>query len=103
VGGGKKVQLLLFLNLCNRLRQSQLRFTPRERTLVPVVQWRKKLEYNGTAHQLFIDFRKAYDSVKREVLYNILTEFGLPRKLVGLIKICLNETYSTAHNKQISV
>jgi hypothetical protein len=26
-------------------------------------------------HQLFIDFKKAYDSVKREVLYNILLEF----------------------------
>jgi hypothetical protein len=32
----------------------------------------KKWEYNGTVHQLFIDFRKAYDSVRREVLYNIL-------------------------------
>jgi hypothetical protein len=26
-------------------------------------------------------------------LYNILIEFGIPRKLVGLIKMCLNETY----------
>jgi hypothetical protein len=26
-------------------------------------------------HQLFIDFKKAYDSVRREVLYNILIEF----------------------------
>jgi sorting nexin-29 len=55
----------------------------------------KKWEYNGTVHQLFIDFKKAYDSVRREVLYSILTEFGIPRKLVGLIKMCLNETYST--------
>jgi hypothetical protein len=43
---------------------------------------------------LFIDFKKAYDSVRREVLYNILIEFGTPRKLAGLIKMCLNETYS---------
>ncbi|KAJ4429975.1 hypothetical protein ANN_22179 [Periplaneta americana] len=28
----------------------------------------KKWEYKGTVHQLFIDFKKAYDSVKREVL-----------------------------------
>jgi hypothetical protein len=55
----------------------------------------KKLEYNGTVHQLFIDFKKAYDSVRREVLHNILIEFGIPRKLVGLMKMCLNETYST--------
>jgi hypothetical protein len=55
----------------------------------------KKLEYNGTVNQLFIDLKKAYDSVGREVLYNILIEFGIPRKLVGIIQICLNETKST--------
>jgi hypothetical protein len=54
----------------------------------------KKWEYNGTLYQLFIDFKKAYDSIKREVLYNILLKFGIPKKLVRLIKMCLNETYS---------
>ncbi|KAJ4427612.1 hypothetical protein ANN_25260 [Periplaneta americana] len=53
----------------------------------------KKWEYK-TVHQLFIDFKKAYDSVKREVLYDILIEFGIPKKLVRLIKMCLSETYS---------
>jgi hypothetical protein len=28
-------------------------------------------------------------------LYHILTEFQIPRKLAGLIQMCLNETYST--------
>jgi len=27
-------------------------------------------------------------------LYNILIEFGVPKKLIRLIKICLTETYS---------
>ncbi|KAJ4451230.1 hypothetical protein ANN_02690 [Periplaneta americana] len=54
----------------------------------------KKREYKGTVHQLFIDFKKAYDSVKREVLYDILIEFGSPKKLVRLIKMCLSERYS---------
>jgi len=45
-------------------------------------------------HQLFKDFKKAYDSVRREVCYNILTESGILMKLVRLIKVCLNETYS---------
>jgi hypothetical protein len=35
--------------------------------------------------------------VRREVLYNILIEFGIPMKLVQLIKMGLNETYSKAH------
>jgi hypothetical protein len=55
---------------------------------------KKKWEYNEEVHQLFIDFKKAYDSVTREVLYKILTEFGIPRKLVRLIKMSLTETYS---------
>jgi hypothetical protein len=55
----------------------------------------KKLEYNGTVHQLFIDFKKVYYSIRREALYNILIEFGKPMKLVGLIKMRLNEIYST--------
>jgi hypothetical protein len=48
-------------------------------------------------HQLFIDFKKAYDSIRKEVLYNILIEFGIPMKLVRLIKMCLGGTYSRAH------
>jgi hypothetical protein len=51
-------------------------------------------EYNGKVHHLFIDFKKAYDSIRREILYNNIIEFGILRKLVGLIKMCLNETYS---------
>ena len=51
-------------------------------------------EYNEVVHQLFIGFKKAYDTVRGEVLYNILIEFGIPKKLVRLIKMCLTETYS---------
>jgi hypothetical protein len=46
----------------------------------------KKWEYNETVHQVLIDFKKAYDSVRREVLYNII-EYGVPMKLVRLIKM----------------
>jgi hypothetical protein len=37
------------------------------------------LEVNGSAmqiHNLFSDFKKAYDSVMRKILYFILSEFG---------------------------
>jgi hypothetical protein len=62
----------------------------------------KKGEYNGTVHQLFIDFSKAYDPVGREVLYNILIEFGIARKIVRLIKMCLNETSKIRTGKHLS-
>jgi len=54
----------------------------------------KKWEHSEAVHQLFIEFKKAYDSVRREILYNILIEFGIPMKLVKLTKLCLAETYS---------
>jgi hypothetical protein len=54
----------------------------------------KKWEYNETVHQVFVDFKEAYDLVRREVLHNIVIEFVIPMKLVRLIKMFLNETYS---------
>jgi sorting nexin-29 len=45
-------------------------------------------------YQIFIDFKKAYDSVRRGVLYSTFIEYGIPMKLVRLIKMCLIETYS---------
>jgi hypothetical protein len=51
--------------------------------------FKKKWEYNEAVQQLFIDFTKAYVSVRREVWYNILIELGIPMKLVRLIKMCL--------------
>jgi hypothetical protein len=64
---------------------------------------REKWDYNEVVHQLFIGFKKAYESVRREVLYNILIEFGIPMKLVRLIQMCLNEAYSRAQiGKQLS-
>ena len=52
---------------------------------------------------LFIDFKETYDTVRKEVLYNILIETDIPTKLVRLIKMCLNETYSRVQvGKQLS-
>jgi hypothetical protein len=47
---------------------------------------KRKWEYNDTVDQLFIDFKKAYDSVRMKILYNIAIEFGLPMKLVRFIR-----------------
>jgi hypothetical protein len=62
--------------------------------LTPVCSSDTGEKMDETLHQLFVDFKKAYDSVRREVLYSILIEFGVPMKLVRLIKMCLNEMCS---------
>jgi sorting nexin-29 len=54
----------------------------------------KEWEYNEAVYQLFVDFKEAYDSVRKELFYNIIMEFGISMKLVRLIKMCLNETYN---------
>jgi hypothetical protein len=67
------------------------------RTFAFIRYRRQKWECSETVNRLFVDFKKAYDSVRREVLYNILIEFGVPMKLVRLIKMCLSETDSKVH------
>lgn len=47
--------------------------------------WRKNW------NQLFIDLKKVYDVVRREVLYNILIEFVAPMKLLRLSRMCLHQ------------
>jgi len=51
----------------------------------------KKWEYSESVHHLSVDFKKAFDSVRREVLYNILIELGIPLKLVRLINKNVSE------------
>jgi hypothetical protein len=62
--------------------------------LINSIGIRKNFLIGGRSLLLYKYFKKAYDSVKKEVLYNILIEYGVPIKLVRLIKMCLNETYS---------
>jgi hypothetical protein len=57
----------------------------------------RNLEYIETVHQVFINFKKTCDSARKEIVYNIFIEFGVPMKLVRLIKMCINETCSNVH------
>ena len=54
----------------------------------------KKWEYNEAVHHLFIEFEKAFVPVRREALYNVLIEIGIPMNLGRLIKMRLTETYT---------
>jgi hypothetical protein len=55
---------------------------------------RQCISYSYTKGKLFIDFKQAYDLVRRKEVYSILMGFGVPIKLVRLIKLCLIERYT---------
>lgn len=52
----------------------------------------KKWEFDQPVHQLYIDFKKAYDLIKRERIFEILIRLGIPKKLVNLVQVCLKDT-----------
>lgn len=52
----------------------------------------KKYEFRPNIWQVFVDFKKAYDSIHRDCLYNIMYEFSFPRKLISQTKMCMNDT-----------
>jgi hypothetical protein len=55
----------------------------------------KACEYNVDMHQLYIDYKQAYDSINRAQLVEIMKELGITKKLVRLVKMTLENT----HNK----
>ena len=54
----------------------------------------KCYEFNIPVHQLFVDFRQAYDSIERHYLYETLRDFKVPKKLRNLIEMTLADTKS---------
>ncbi|KAL4084353.1 hypothetical protein QTP88_028176 [Uroleucon formosanum] len=62
----------------------------------------KGYKYRQNMWQLFIDFKKAYDSIHRESLYNIMYEFGFPKKLIALTKMCMENTKYRVRTRNIT-
>lgn len=48
------------------------------------------IEYNATLYMTFVDYEKAFDSVKREYIWEALNRLGIPRKITNLIKNSYN-------------
>ena len=47
-------------------------------------------EFNIITHHLFVDFKAAYDTVNRQELWKIMSEFNFPSKLIRLLQATLN-------------
>jgi hypothetical protein len=60
----------------------------------------KKWEYKRAVHRLFTDFKKVYDSITRDILYNIFNECDILINLVRLNRMCLNVTYNEIQSRK---
>ena len=43
-------------------------------------------EFNSSTYINFIDYSKAFDSIDRESLWKIMAHYGIPTKIINLIK-----------------
>ena len=50
----------------------------------------KRREHNQETWILFLDLVKAFDKVPRELLRRVLTKFGVPDKMVSILKAVEN-------------
>ena len=46
----------------------------------------QSIEWNSSLYFNFVDYEKAFDSVDRETLWKVLRHYGVPKKLVNMIK-----------------
>ena len=46
----------------------------------------QSIEWNSSLYVNFVDYEKAFDSLDRETLWKILRHYGVPMKLVNMIK-----------------
>jgi len=44
------------------------------------------IEWNANIYSCFIDFEKAFDSVRRATLWEIMRHYGIPPKLIKIVK-----------------
>ena len=51
-------------------------------------------EYKVDIHQLYIDYKQAYDIINRAELVEIMKEFGIPMNLLRFVKMTLANTNS---------
>ena len=77
-------------NYCEAKRISQCSFRP-ARSTIDMLFVVRRLQELGRARKIplymcFIDLQKAYDSVDRELLWVVLARFGVPEKMLTVIR-----------------
>ena len=92
--------ILLYNRLSQIVEQEignyQMEFRPNRSTIdnIFIVRqiYEKCHEYNVDLHNIIIDFSQAFDKVNRDVIYNSLTKYNVPDKLIKQIKLIMQRT-----------
>ena len=86
----KLILNLLFPHLDPILRINQNGFRRGRSTLAQILSLRRVVEEIRNSNRemalVFVDFRKAFDSINRDTLFEILPLYGMPAKLVEAIR-----------------
>lgn len=90
----KVVSAILYNRLCTvlepKFRREQAGFRPGRsctdhiNTLRVIVE--QSNEWQAPVVLLFVDFERAFDSLDRNVMFDVLASFGIPPKLLGIIR-----------------
>ena len=63
----------------------------------------QSIEWNSTLYINFIVFKKVFDSVDREILWKLLRHYGVPDKILSLIRCTYKDlSCKIAHASQLS-
>ena len=63
----------------------------------------QSLEWNTTLYNIFVDFEKALDIVDRDTLWKLLAYYGIPEKIIKLIRMAFQpSTCQVVHNGSLT-
>lgn len=61
------------------------------------------MEYNSNLYFMFIDFEKAFESINRDKMWNIIKKYGIPKHLIDLVEQnCHRDTCQVVHDGRLS-
>merc|ERR1712002_185252 len=85
-------------HLIKHQRAEQSGFTPKKSTVDRILALRvlveRRREYDKPFYAAFVDFRKAFDSVHRGALWDLLRLRGIPAEILRLIRALYTDTES---------
>ena len=89
-----RILLTRLLNLDEKLREQRAGFR-KDRSCIdqiaaPRIIIEQSLEWNTSLFLNFVDFEKAFDSLDREVLWNLMAHYGIPQKFINIIRNSYN-------------